>query len=70
MSFKKIKISKILKSTYGFHIIMVESIKPARRKEFLAVKNELYQKLYQEEKKRRYHQWLDLALDTIDIQFF
>lgn len=62
------QISDILKSTYGFHIIMLEEKVPQANLSFLDAKNHIRQKLYELTKERKYKQWVDQALHTMDVK--
>ena len=61
------QISNILKSTYGFHIIMLEKkIKP-RELSFAEAAPQVRKKLVEREKERAYQKWVDLALHSIKV---
>ena len=61
------QISSILKSTYGFHIIMLEKkIKP-RELSFADAAPQVKKKLVEKEKERAYQKWVDLALHSIKV---
>ncbi|NRA44855.1 MAG: peptidylprolyl isomerase [Oligoflexales bacterium] len=61
------QISNILKSTYGFHIIMLEKkIKP-REFSFAEAAPRVKKKLVEREKERAYQKWVDLALHSIKV---
>lgn len=61
------QISNILKSTYGFHIIMLEKkIKP-RELSFVEAAPKVKKKLVEIEKERAYQKWVDLALHSIKV---
>ncbi|MFK7822606.1 MAG: peptidylprolyl isomerase [Oligoflexales bacterium] len=61
------QISNILKSTYGFHIIMLEKkIKP-RELSFVKAAAQVKEKLVEKEKERAYQKWVDLALHSIKV---
>lgn len=62
------QISQIIKSTYGFHIIMVTKKHSEKTLAFNDVKDDIKERLLEEKKKRKYQQWLELALNSIDIK--
>jgi peptidyl-prolyl cis-trans isomerase C len=62
------QISQIIKSTYGFHIIMLVKKHKEKTLAFSSVKDDIKRKLLQEKKKGKYQKWLKLALNSIDIK--
>lgn len=61
------KVSNILKSTYGFHLIMVVSKQKASQKSFDEVKDQIKEKLLEERKKKEYRKWVELALHSVSV---
>ena len=61
------QISNILKSTYGFHIIMVEEKREAHKMTFAEALPGITQKLRQLEEEKAYQKWVDLALHTVVV---
>lgn len=61
------QISSILKSTYGFHIIMLEKRAPQRSLSFKEAKPKIEQILAKRKKERAYKKWVDLALRTVSV---
>lgn len=63
-------ISKIVKSTYGFHIFMPIEKYEEKTLDFDEVKDDIKAKLVVDEKKREYQKWLDLALNSVEVRSF
>jgi parvulin-like peptidyl-prolyl isomerase len=61
------QISDILKSTYGFHIIMLESLIPKKTLSFEEVKPKIRKRLVALKKEKAYQEWVDLALHSVSI---
>lgn len=61
------EISNILKSTYGFHLILLEKKWKIRKYNLSESLERIRAKLLQKEKERAYQKWIDLALHTIKV---
>lgn len=61
-------ISQIIKSTYGFHIIMPIAKYEEKTLAFDEVKADIKEKLIRAENKGKYQKWLDLALNSIEVR--
>lgn len=61
------QISAILKSTYGFHLIMLEKKIRERRLSYQEAVPHIHKHVLNMEKERAYQQWVDLALHTVKV---
>ena len=62
------QISGTLKSTYGFHIFLVEQKFPKRHMEFKEAASKIKEVLTRLRRQEEYQKWIELALHTIDIK--
>ena len=62
------RISRIQKSTYGFHIIMPIKKYKARQMELSEVKDQVRDKLLEQKKEQAYEELLEQALATISVK--
>lgn len=62
------QVSQVIKSTYGFHIIMVTKKYPKKTLAFQEVKEDIETMLIDKKKKKEYQRWLNLALNSIEIK--
>ena len=53
------EVSDIVESQYGFHIIMVDKVKPGKPKPLETVKEEIEQILTFEARQKKYRRWMD-----------
>lgn len=65
---KKGQISPVIKSTYGFHIIMLVDRAKAGSADYARAKNQAQRLLLEEKKKKEYKRWVDLALHSVKIK--
>lgn len=61
-------IQGILKSTYGFHILMLEKKLPRVELSFEAAKPKITRELTQKRQEEEYKKWVESALNTIPIK--
>ncbi|MCY4380928.1 MAG: peptidylprolyl isomerase [Proteobacteria bacterium] len=61
------RVSPIIKSAYGYHIILPLKKFAERIKSFDEVKSEIEESLVKEQKKQIYEDWLNRALNTVSI---
>lgn len=53
------RVSDPVKSSYGFHLFLVERKRRAGLRPYAAVKDEIAAKLYQQKEEAAFHQWLE-----------
>ncbi|MCX6130921.1 MAG: peptidyl-prolyl cis-trans isomerase [Proteobacteria bacterium] len=58
----------ILKSTYGFHIIMLEKKLPKAEQSFESARDQIQQILLKKRQDEEYKKWVEMALNTIPIK--
>lgn len=68
LKMRKKRVSKIIKSPYGYHIIMVLKKHKEKVLAFNESKADIIEKLLNEKKQRKYQQWLQLALNSVEIR--
>lgn len=64
---RKGDIYGILKSTYGFHLIMLEDKLPAKKLSLTEAEPEIVEKLLQAKKEESFQEWIETALDTVQV---
>jgi len=62
------EISPILKSTYGFHIIMLEQLLPAAELSLEQASDEIAKTLLKKKQEKEFETWVEKALNTVRIQ--
>lgn len=67
-SMRRGEIRGILKSTYGFHIIMLEKKFPAVKLTFEESKDRIRKILREKRKEQEYQKWLEMALSSIPVR--
>jgi len=67
---KKGAVSGIVKSPYGFHIFKCEDIALAETPKFEAVKEEVYEKYFEEKKDSHFSTWMEEIRREADIEIF
>lgn len=67
---KKGEISIIVKSPYGWHIFKVEDIAEAQTPKFEEVRNEVYERYYDEKKDEYFGAWMEELRSRADIKIF
>lgn len=65
---RKGEIRGILKSTYGFHIIMLEEKIPRRRLSLAEAAEQIEKLLREQKEKEEYQRWVELALNEVLIK--
>lgn len=65
---KRGEISQILKSTYGFHIMMLEKTLPASYLSFQKAKTTIEKLVKESKQKEEYERWVEQALYTIPVK--
>jgi hypothetical protein len=58
----------ILKSTYGFHLIMLEKKLPAEKQSLASATPVIKEKLLQTKKEEIFQQWVETALDSVQVK--
>lgn len=67
-SMKQHEIRGVLKSTYGFHIIMVEKKLKERNLSLAEAKSKIEKILVNKKKQKEYQSWLEIALNRVKIK--
>jgi parvulin-like peptidyl-prolyl isomerase len=62
------KLSEVIPSTYGFHIVQVLEEAPARELRYSDVEGEIRRRLLGEAVQRRYEAWLKAQWDDAQVQ--
>ena len=62
------QVSPVLKSTYGFHIILLEKKQKTRILSLDEAQEMIEQELLRAKKQKEYQKWVDLALHNIDVR--
>jgi parvulin-like peptidyl-prolyl isomerase len=65
---KKGEISTIVKSPYGWHIFRVEDIAEAQTPKFEDVRNEVYDRYFEEKKDEYFSSWMEGLRKKADIK--
>jgi hypothetical protein len=68
-SLNKHQISQVIKSSYGFHIMMLENKRRSYVADFSKVRDDINQSLMQEKRQEAYTQWVELAINFAKINF-
>jgi parvulin-like peptidyl-prolyl isomerase len=61
------QVSNPVKSSYGYHLFLVERRREAGQRSYTAVKDEIVAKLREEKEEQVFHQWLERLLETTEI---
>lgn len=67
-SMRRGDISDVLKSNYGFHIIMLEKKIPTEKLSLVEARSQIEKKIIKQKREEEYQKWVELALNTVPVK--
>jgi len=67
-SMRRGDISDVLKSNYGFHIIMLEKKIPTEKLSLVEARPQIEKKIIKQKREEEYQKWVELALNTVPVK--